>query len=352
MTHHPPALSPKQRAAVEFIARAFRAGLPIRRLLDAAQERHGTDGWATADAQRAVLAATLAYAPANAPPSFTFGARRSARFARLLLDEVDHARAADLHESLLHEAAAACASPTPAPREGAHVSVVLELPRAAPPAPEQPGTIHAVLSVSELFSDLGMRVWEAALVLHAMAVAPASSLRADVRARRVLEIGSGTGLAAISLVEAGVEHAVLSDYTDDIVANLSRNVDQNILKHKRPAIHVEKLDVFDQAHFRDVLTRHQIDTVLAADVSYDPGLMQAVVRAFRGAVLKGACVGYLFATKRNAGSDELLDRELASSSMRVEQVSDQCDVDPFEYLCGWDLSRVRVFRLSAGDFGM
>ena len=57
---------------------------------------------------------------------------------------------------------------------------------------------------------------------------------ADVRGRRVIELGAGTGLPAPVAAAAGAAHTVVTDYPDpDILANLAENVAQ--LQARAPA---------------------------------------------------------------------------------------------------------------------
>lgn len=337
-------LSPSENLAVTHIVRAFRAGIPIRHFLDAAQAQYATAGWQKAVAQRAIISETLLYSPSPRPLSFSFGTRRMARFARLLLDEVDRTRDAEIDESLVN--AAACSSQFQDPSEESRVHIVLDLPRTRIYEKKHVETISVVLLVSVLFSDLGLRVWEAALVLHAHLTTPSSSLRADVCGRRVLELGSGTGLSASGLAEAGAEYILLTDYCDEVLANIAQNVDFNIMEDRRETICLKKLNVYNPQQVCKTVVEECIDTVLSADMTYDPELMQAVVRTMREVVLTAGCIGFLLCTTRSTESDKVLDKELEDSGLSVELVDEECGLGFFDYMSRWDFAKVRIFRLT------
>lgn len=74
-------------------------------------------------------------------------------------------------------------------------------------------------------NDVGLRVWEAGCHLSSYLVKNPR----DVAGRRVLELGSGCGLTG--LVCAGIcqpREICLTDYTDETVENLKRNVKENL----------------------------------------------------------------------------------------------------------------------------
>lgn len=335
-----PTLSPSSLSAIRLIALGFRAGLPLRTVLDTASSQYGTSGWSCALAQRTLLSETLSYVPPSVPPSFTFGTRRQARFVRVLLDEVDHTPGAELDETLVYAASSFCVRGTPALEPSGQVCVVFQVPKRG-----REDLRQVTLRVSELFSDIGHRVWEAAVVLHGHAMKGGGQVAKLLAGSVVLELGAGTGLSAVAYEELGVRRAVLTDFDEGVVSNLRGNVDVNV--HERKRFVTAKLDVADKEGVREVADQEDVDAVVAADVTYDPGLMREVIATFESAVHDTHRVGLLLATSRNENSNRELDQELEESGMVVERVEEKVDMNCFDYLCGWDLTRVRLFKLSS-----
>ena len=90
-----------------------------------------------------------------------------------------------------------------------------------------------VLIIVKLFAHF---VWNAALFAADFIVDD----KFIVRGESVLELGAGTGLPGILAALEGAEMVVLSDYpSTSLLANLQRNVDENVPFHLRTHVAVE-----------------------------------------------------------------------------------------------------------------
>lgn len=204
-----------------------------------------------------------------------------------------------------------------------------------------PGDVEVVLSVSPRFSDLGLQIWDAGLCLYAQIVDCESGIYGDVRGKRVLELGAGTGLCASAYMQAGAERVVMTDFDGEVVRNMEKNIEINV--PNKAIIGTQLLDTRHLDALHAVIAANGIDTVVAADVTYDVDLAECMVRAFAKAVEAG-CNGYLLATRRNEHTHKVLTDGLERSGMRVEAM----DVGVgklFEYMVASDFDAVCGFRL-------
>lgn len=328
-------------AAVRFVARGFRAGAPLRALFDAANDAYGGCAWESETAQAFLLSQTVDYCPEKVPAGFTFGFARSQRFARLLLDEVDRLRGSVAPCMRLIDLCMQKSGSNPR-SYGVMSHIVLSLPLAGD---------EAVLRCSPLSSDIGLRLWEAGLVQY-LSLLQSQVVHADVADRNVLELGSGLGLCASAFVHAGARSIVMSDGNADVVSNLRQNC------AGRP-VQVEQVDVSDFEAISDTVNRHDIETVFAADMSYDPALAAHTVQAIEDVISSGdparRKVGYIFATSRSQISDKALSHALSKSALDAEVVPLSINADVVRdssfgvlLMCNktWNFCNVRLFRLT------
>lgn len=323
--------------ATTFLARCFRAGVPLRHALDETQARYATTAWDTPPAQHALLHDTLHLPPRLHPviPDFSFGMSRCKRFIRLLLDEIDHC-AGDIDEHLAVHAAHLCASADPDTSATMRWIVLCASDARHPPI---------VLRVAPDISRLALSVWEAGFMLHSQITLPASRLRADVTDKRVLELGAGTALSASALRHARVQMAYLTDLPRaDVMANLQCNVVSNCAAH---VVHTAPLDLSDVTRARLCAEQWRVQTVLAADLSYDVSLIEQVVDALAVLLDGSQRVAYLFATRRTDLTEHALMAALmAQEFLHIENVPLSVADISFEYLIHFDFSSIYAFRLT------
>lgn len=253
-----------------------------------------------------------------------------------MFDELDHTPSPSFSDRFLDNAAAFCTSQHKSIPISTHI--VFQLPSKKQSSPRQ-----ATLSVSTRLSDTGRRVWAASLVLYAHAVFP-GAFASSIYQASVLELGAGTGLSAAAFEEADVRSASLTDGDPAALHNMKQN-SSTVVSYPAHWLSFAKLDIAEKHRVREVTDKNKVDVVVAADITYDPDFIPAVVDAFENALKASTREGYLFATSRTETSDQLLNEALRQSDMQVAVLQDNIDLDSFGYLCDWHLDRVRVFRL-------
>lgn len=346
-------LNPDELSALRVLTLGFRGGAPLRSVLDATEAGHGTLAWGRPAAQRAALEATVLWRPRDAPGNFAWGSRRSSRFLRLLIDEIDRAQCVASEELVQAAANAAVSRRATATPDVPHV--VLRAPDGG----------DVVLRVGHA-ADVGLRLWEAGAAAF-LAILGTPLVRNDVAGCNVLEIGSGLGLSAYALARAGANRAVLSDASGAVLDVLRANV-----RHVGASatatgpsttttqLRVTRLNVCEAAEVARACLRHTIDTIFVADVTYDPSLAVAVVRAIESVVIAAdsqerKIVAYIFATKRSDVVDKTFRKALNSTALNIEEIplalhNASLDESSFGILLNcnktWDLCKVRLYRLT------
>lgn len=317
---------------------SFRAGVPIRLALDAISAKHGSVAWDTPASQNALLQETVLY---TVPISgFTFGHFRCKRFIRLIMDEIDHLDHSFMDETLVEIATTYCFSPNKVASNDPCVHTVYQVP-----GPDRPESL--VLRVSSQSNELGRCVWPAGLALYSYLLDSSTCLYADVHNRRVLELGAGTGCSARAYVHAGVQMAIMTDYSVEVVENMCINVRNNV-PHEKDRIECMILNAWNLAAVQSVADGKEIDTVVAADVTYDDELIVGMVRAM-AAIIVGKRVGYMIVTRRGEQTQKKLEEHFCSSGLNVDKIVEEVPARQlatnFHYLVGWDFSNVHVYRL-------
>lgn len=189
-----------------------------------------------------------------------------------------------------------------------------------------------ILSESQLGDDVhatGFTTWSSAVLLsRRLLAAPSAYFSTTAQSTesdsprnplRVLELGSGTGLAGIASSIAleslnAPAHVVLSDYDDVTLATLTRNLDINQTSNTSITREVRKLGwgsselgaMSDQAGCFDVL--------LGADIVYEPG-HPALIYTVAEHLLDARGVFHLLVPQRHTHTAELetLERLFGSS---------------------------------------
>ncbi|OBA21062.1 hypothetical protein METBIDRAFT_42155 [Metschnikowia bicuspidata var. bicuspidata NRRL YB-4993] len=161
----------------------------------------------------------------------------------------------------------------------------------------------------------GLRTWEAALyMLNYLNNSASFSLIS--RGKRILELGTGTGLVLLALLKKHSQHQfasiALTDGDSALLENLPATFALNGLPPRVP-VNVSQLIWGEELLYSEASGgpgRAPADIVVAADVTYDslvvPSLCDTMAQFFQA----GASVAYVAATIRNTATIEVWEAEL------------------------------------------
>lgn len=310
----------------DYLSAGFKAGVPIRYLFDTVIDKFGNSGWCTEEAQKNVVACCFGQ------QLFVYGHVRERRFLRLLLDEIDRTTGGVVAEELTMAAVERCNAPC-----GPSPISELEL-------------LGSSLFVSSAMSDVALRLWDAGVALTDALYARGNYLRDACSEKRVVEIGSGTGLTGRALQDAGATFSILTDRPDpSVMANLRSNIVRNCdsrLVEGRP------LDVASVKDVHDACSLWGAEVVVGADLCYCPELTVQMVRAFTEFVNLSGARAFLVTTVRQKSTQSILHRELSNSSLpvtvtdvseRVLGINSGTGYFPFVF---WNYGAIEVLELN------
>nr|XP_020460592.1 protein-lysine N-methyltransferase EEF2KMT [Monopterus albus] len=140
------------------------------------------------------------------------------------------------------------------------------------PSGDAVSLVENVALISE--GTTGLVTWEAALYLAEWALDHQQAFTG----RMVLELGSGMGLTGITICRScGPRRFIFSDCHPTVLQKLRDNVQLNTLTEQMPsAVSVEQLDW--TAATEEQIKQIGADTVIAADVVYDPDIVESLVK--------------------------------------------------------------------------
>ena len=116
-----------------------------------------------------------------------------------------------------------------------------------------------VIDIDESYSSTGTRVWDTG-VLVAKLLEREPEL---VRGKRVLELGSGTGLLGMAAAIFGAKECVLTELPA-LLPSLVTSVDKNIKGHLRSNIKIEKFDWNEKEDLQN-FKNQKFDLILSTD---------------------------------------------------------------------------------------
>lgn len=281
-------------SSIEFLSTGFQAGVPLRFLLDKTIECFGASAWSTEAAQKALVLRCFG----DNENKLNFGRQREKRFLRLLFDEIDREGYSEIAEELIDAAVTRCSRTDPMTQQFAYIRFN-----------------DCLLRCSSVMSDVGMRLWEAGVALTDALSSPGNALQTCCRGKRVLEIGAGVGLSAKGYERAGVSHAILSEPPGDALENLRNNVAMNDCQQ----VTVAGLDITDADALLEVRDEWNVDTVIAADVCYDPELIHFLVKSFAVIIGSTDSIGILVINQRS--EDRIVELNSVGSQKKKKHIS-------------------------------
>lgn len=184
----------------------------------------------------------------------------------------------------------------------------LSLPAPAPP------TIHVRLNDASLsgtdHTDVGLQSWGASIILSSLMCANPTRFNLTTPSPRILELGAGTGLVALTLATLlphlhpeNLATVIATDYHPAVLANLRANIASNFptTTTRRPIIQAALLDW--SAPSRAPPLDQPASVLVAADVVYAPE-HATWLRDCAAGLLAPEGVFWLIATVRPTGKFE------------------------------------------------
>lgn len=154
----------------------------------------------------------------------------------------------------------------------------------------------------------------------------------DVKGKKVLELGAGTGLSGIVAAKSGAERVVITDYpAPEVIANIKKNVAENLPEGMRigkdgnPATcHVEGHEWGKLPEDDSFVQRHKgsFDVILVADCLWMPWQHEALMQSIAWFLAPGgkAWVVSGFHTGREKMSRFYNPKLLTEQGMEVESI--------------------------------
>jgi len=170
-------------------------------------------------------------------------------------------------------------------------------------------------SMATPIPSVGLQVWRGALLLADFII----HQREEWKGKTVLELGAGSGLASIVMVQAGASLVFATDIGSDVLANCFKNITTNIVSTLTRQVRVRQLnwekgwppshvvgsrsDLNEGADWDwtevDIQEAAGSDVIIAADVVYSEELTDAFFRFLEVFMAKGKSkVLYLALEKR------------------------------------------------------
>ncbi|KAK3553092.1 hypothetical protein QTP86_031363 [Hemibagrus guttatus] len=191
----------------------------------------------------------------------------------------------------------------------------------------------------------GLVTWEAALYLAEWALENAHIFAG----KTVLELGSGAGLTGVAVCHACKPKTyIFTDCHQSVLRRLRGNIRRNGLTQEHGAgvsVRVEELD-WEQAQ-QEELQKIGAETVIAADVVYDPELVGCLVRLLEKLVKvpKKAPEVYVSSTIRNPGTYTSFKKELEKAGLKHVTVT-----NPVTQVFPYDrVSSIEIINVLSAD---
>eukprot|EP01127_Copromyxa_protea_P024511 TRINITY_DN9701_c0_g1_i2.p1 TRINITY_DN9701_c0_g1~~TRINITY_DN9701_c0_g1_i2.p1 ORF type:complete len:175 (+),score=35.98 TRINITY_DN9701_c0_g1_i2:101-625(+) len=114
--------------------------------------------------------------------------------------------------------------------------------------------------------------------------------------KTLLELGSGVGITGIVLAKkVKIQKLVMTDYTDQVIANLKQNVEINKVSD---LVDVQELD-WERPKLGGGDAEIVPDVIFVADCVYDPELIDALTKVLKHFLARKNTCAYVASTHRN-----------------------------------------------------
>lgn len=157
----------------------------------------------------------------------------------------------------------------------------------------------------------------------------------DVKGKRVLELGAGTGLSGIVAAKSGAEEVIITDYpAPEVLANIETNVQRNVTKdtEHRPIndatkcwVHGHEWGQVDESDSFVKENKASFDVILIADCLWMPwqheNLMKSISHFLKPEGRAWVVAG--FHTGRAKMSKFFIGETLASHNLEIESITER-----------------------------
>ncbi|KAL2016071.1 hypothetical protein VTK56DRAFT_4309 [Thermocarpiscus australiensis] len=227
-----------------------------------------------------------------------------ARIESAILDWDKHGISDNLTSALSHLLAQPLPTETEAAQQRCYVTYYLSMLQTEPRVPDSHITLLESRSLISASGTTGLRTWEASLHLgQYLCVKPSL-----VNGKRVLELGAGTGyLAVLCAKYLGADHVVASDGSEEVLDKLSDSLFLNGLQEsdKVSALELKWGHALVGGEEHAWNGGRRLDMVLGADITYDVGVIPALVATLEelAGLFRGISI-LVAATERNRATFE------------------------------------------------
>ncbi|KAJ2707480.1 hypothetical protein FB645_000656 [Coemansia sp. IMI 203386] len=143
----------------------------------------------------------------------------------------------------------------------------------------------------------GLQTWEASIRL-----ADFFAEHPDIiRGQKVVELGSGCGLAGFTCAAMGASHVLATDVSSAVLKQLEGN--RQINPECKEKLQIAELDWENFDECAKLST--DADVVIGADITYDPTIVPVLVGALKAMVVSSRQVAYITATIRSQDTFDL-----------------------------------------------
>ncbi|KAH3671941.1 hypothetical protein OGAPHI_000127 [Ogataea philodendri] len=193
----------------------------------------------------------------------------------------------------------------------------------------------------------GLRTWEASLYLSQYLL---NSDQCDLSGQKVLELGCGTGLIgmALSKYHPTVKKVFMTDGDSQLIDNLPYNLQLNDIPVDSPKLHVSKLWWGE-----DGLPDSEINTIVAADVTYDSSILDDLISVIYESMTENkhsatlVTTAYIAATVRNENT--IADWEKLLNMGTTDHIWEWSIMKPLKWEGIWypdGTPEIRLYRLA------
>jgi predicted nicotinamide N-methyase len=168
---------------------------------------------------------------------------------------------------------------------------------------------------SEMGNTIGLKSWPASFLLADYLVENSDIL---VKDKRIIELGSGCGLVGSMLCKFfNFQSLIVSDFEESVNENLQFNINLNSIQSKN--VKVLSIDWFECLNNPSILSKINVDVVIASDVIYSPDLIDPLLNVLHCLCLQNPSLYIVIANaKRNPETFESFISKCPSYLLKIQ----------------------------------